>query len=461
MAFLKNTYSRLPVWMQSAAVTLFSLRNSRLKYGRVFHDTLAQLAGNETRSLPELREVQTLALHRMLTYANRHVPHYRALRCPPDDLSAWPVLEKSTVKENPLSFLSDEFQPHDLMTLKTSGTTGTPMQVKITREYHQVEMAFRWRHKAWAGVPYLSRSAYLSGHPVVPGDQSHPPFWRIDPVEKRMLCSSYHLTQTNLPYYVQALADYDPDFIHGYPSSLYVLSHFILREGITDFRPRAVFTASETLMDFQRSCIEKALGVRVFNWYGNTEMTCNLIQCHKGSLHYRTDYGVLEVLDDGSMVCTGLNNQAMPFIRYRIGDRVTLGNHGCVCGCEFPVVSQIEGRVEDYVLTPDGRQVGRLDHLLKDVVHVREAQILQTQLEELIVRVVPTEDYTSRDEQTLLQEARSRLGPSMEVRIDYVKHIPRGPGGKFQFIVSQLPESVRQGRSVSPSPVGITRQAFR
>ena len=444
MGFLNTSYKLLPIWAQNSAVSLFSFRNTRLKYGRVFQDMLVQLGRNETRPLPELLECQRMALHRMLTYAKQHVPYYRALACPVNDLSAWPILEKSTVKEVPLSFLSDEFHPRNLITLKTSGTTGTPLQVKISREYHQIEMAFRWRHKAWAGVPYLSRSVYLSGHPVVPSEQNHPPYWRIDSAEKRMLCSSYHLTQANLPRYLEALVAYDPVFIHGYPSSLYVLSQFLLSENITSLRPRAVFTASETLMDYQRCCIEAALGTRVFNWYGNTEMTCNLIQCREGSLHYRMDYGVLEVLEDGSMVCTGLNNLAMPFIRYRIGDRVTMGNGSCTCGCPFPVISRIEGRTEDSIVTPDGRLVGRLDHLLKDVAHVREAQLRQTSLSELVIRVVPTEKFTSRDEQTILQEARSRLGQSIGIRFDYVKHIPRGPGGKFQFVVSRLPDAVRK-----------------
>src|SRR5208282_4648414 len=100
-------------------------------------------------------------------------------------------------------------------------------------------------------------------------------------------------------------------------------------KGLTSVRPRAVFTASETLLDFQRAAIEQAFGTKVFNWYGNSEMTCNIVECARGRLHYRTDYGVLELLDDGTMLCTGLNNRAMPLIRYRVGDRATARQGTC------------------------------------------------------------------------------------------------------------------------------------
>ena len=77
----------------------------------------------------------------------------------------------------------------------------------------------------------------------------------------------------------------------------------------------SVFTASETLLDFQRTAIAAAFDAPVFNWYGNTEMTCNIIGCAAGRLHYRTDYGYLELDEHSQLIATGLHNRAMPLIR--------------------------------------------------------------------------------------------------------------------------------------------------
>ena len=235
------------------------------------------------------------------------------------------------------------------------------------------------------------------------------------------------LTPENLPAYVAAFQKFRPDFIHGYPSSLYLLG---------GYTPKALFTASESLLDFQRTAIERAFGAKVFNWYGNTEMTCNIVECAAGSLHYRLDYGVLELLTDGTMIVTGLNNRAMPLIRYRVGDRAVAKDGTCSCGCAFPLIERIDGRIEDYVRTPDGRYVGRLDHLFKDAKHVREAQIVQTRLDEIVIRVVKDNGF---DEQIVLREARQRLGDAIKIRFEYVNAIERTAAGKFRFIVSQLP----------------------
>lgn len=440
----KGIYDSLPVWAQTLAVNLASSRNFKARYGGVFGGWLDDLAHNEAKSLDEMLHQQQVATRHLLEYALEHVPYYRDHKFPPDDLNAWPVLEKKTIMAQPEKFLSDEFNPRDLMELHTSGTTGTPLVVRFSKECHQIEMAFRWRHKAWAGVPFLSSSAYVSGHPVVPPNQAKPPFWRWDRVEGRLLCSSYHLAPQNLPDYVAVLEKYEPDFIHGYPSSLYVLA----RHGVGAYRPRAVFTASETLSDFQRVAIERAFGAKVFNWYGNTEMACNIVECAAGDLHYRTDYGLLELLDDGTMICTGLNNRAMPLVRYRVGDRATAKTGTCSCGCAFPLIERIEGRVEDYVRTPDGRFIGRLDHLFKDAHHVREAQIVQMKLDELVLRVVRSAGYSADDEKIILAEARQRLGNSIRVRFEYVDAIERTAAGKFRFIVSQLPrEQLELARS--------------
>ena len=226
----KGIYDLLPVWAQTLAVNLTSSVTFRRKYGRVFHQELARLAANEKKPFDQLLQEQQRAVKELLRYAVKHVPYYRERRFSPDNLSEWPILDKATVVKAPEKFVSDEFSSHRLAVLQTSGTTGTPLTVRFTNECLQTEMAFRWRHKAWGGVPFLSRSAYLSGHPVVPTAQMEPPFWRVDQVERRLLCSSYHFTAQNLPHYADALAGFAPDFLHGYPSSLFVLAQHLLEQ---------------------------------------------------------------------------------------------------------------------------------------------------------------------------------------------------------------------------------------
>jgi phenylacetate-CoA ligase len=433
----KSLYDALPLWAQTMAVNAASLANFRQRYNAVFFAALEELAANERKPLAQLEAEQEARLRDLLRYAVRHVPYYRQRRLDPERFEDWPIIDKQTVAAAPEQFMSDEFAPSRLLTLQTSGTTGTPLTVRFRPATLNREMAFRWRHRAWGGVPFLSRSAYLSGHPVVPAHQMTPPFWRVDTVERRLLCSSYHFAPRNLPAYVEALVAFAPDFLHGYPSSLYVLAEYVLAQRVRNLRPRAVFTASETLLEFQRDVIERAFAAPVYNWYGTTEMTCNIVECAYGSLHYRTDYGRLELRDGGEMVATGLFNPAMPLIRYRTGDVAVPRPGRCDCGCEFPLIERIEGRIEDYIRTPDGRRIGRLDHIFKGCRHVREAQLVQRDPSELCLRIVRAPGYSSDDEQFILAQARQRLGDAIRLRCEYVAAIERTAAGKFRFVVTE------------------------
>ena len=94
--------------------------------------------------------------------------------------------------------------------------------------------------------------------------------------------------------------------------------------------------------------------------------------------------------------------------------------------------------IEDYIITPDGRWVGRLDHLFKTSINVREAQIIQDSISELIVKIVPNNYYSSLDEKHILKEAKLRLGTDMKIIFEYVEEIPRLKSGKYKFVVSNL-----------------------
>jgi phenylacetate-coenzyme A ligase PaaK-like adenylate-forming protein len=103
-----------------------------------------------------------------------------------------------------------------------------------------------------------------------------------------------------------------------------------------------------------------------------------------------------------------------------------------------PVLERIDGRVEDYVITPDGRRVGRMDHIFKDALEVKEAQIHQPSQGRIVVRFVPRAGFDETVRRRLEQEFRGRLGDEIEIGWERVDAIPRQPNGKFRAVVSDL-----------------------
>jgi len=218
--------------------------------------------------------------------------------------------------------------------------------------------------------------------------------------------------------------------------------------GIHPVRPRGVYLTSETVLDYQRAAIEEAFGCKVFNWYGNTERAGNITECPKGNLHVQMEHAITEILgpdgrsaaegEAGEIVVTGLGNFAFPLIRYRIGDAAVPRGERCSCGRSGPLVGQLVGRVEDYIVTADGRYLGRLDHIFKDTERVGEAQIVQDRIDHLLFRVVPRPGFGQEDVAQILSAARERIGSAFHVEIQLTEKIERGPNGKFRFAVNQL-----------------------
>jgi phenylacetate-CoA ligase len=204
-----------------------------------------------------------------------------------------------------------------------------------------------------------------------------------------------------------------------------------------------VVTSSETLSEGARRDIERAFGCRVFDWYGQGERVAAIGTCEHGRRHLLTDYSHvdLEPAGDGlvEIVGTGFHNLAMPLIRYRCGDLVRpAAKEHCPCGRSFPVIAEVIGRLDDLVKLPDGRSIGRLDHLFKGVAGILEAQIRQDRRDALTMLVVPASGFNERTRRTLEENFRHRLGDALALEIELVDSIPRTRNGKFKGVVCNI-----------------------
>ncbi|GAF68791.1 unnamed protein product, partial [marine sediment metagenome] len=366
-------------------------------------------------------------------------------------------LEKEQYRENPASFLASDIPRHRLRTAKTSGTTGTPLPLWHTPETLAEEYATVWRMRRSAGVALSDPHLTFGGRIIVPFRQKTPPFWRVNSYSRQTLFSLYHMAPGNLPHYVGAIHDAPARYAEGYPSSLYLVAHALLDAGraLPAGRMAAVFTSSESLLAFHRTAIERAFGAPVRDRYGTSEFAVSMTGCEVNNLHVDSEFCAVEVepAEDtvdyvrGPLLVTGLSNNATCFLRYRIGDTATQLKGRCPCGRPGDVFSEIDGRTDDYVVTPDGRRIGRLDHIFKGQLDVAEAQILQEHERTVTFLIVPRRSYNNASRKKLMKEIRGRLGTEIEVEIRLVDCIERGPGGKFRAVISRVGNGSKPGES--------------
>jgi phenylacetate-CoA ligase len=456
---IRVVYERLPVVLQELVVAAAGWRSYRNRFGPAFHRILGELEASDGFDAARVRADQEQRLQSIVRFAAATVPYYRAafrregvdpesIRTV-DDLTRIPPLDKETVHAEGRSLWSEAIPARELVLGHSSGTTGTALSLAYTREAMAWEYAVNWRQRGWHGLRLGDRYAAFGGQVVVPLAQSTPPFWRFDRMRRRMMFSLYHMTDAHLEHYARELARPGYAFWQGYPSSLSLVAGWMLDHGMELGRaaPRAVFTSSESLLDFQREQISRAAGAPVGDRYGHSEFAVSAVTCPRGSYHVDTEFCIVEIDAHeegpdwvrGEILTTGFCNRAMPLLRYRTGDVATLRKNGsCSCGRARPILERIDGRVEDYVVTPDGRRIGRMDHVFKDALAVKEAQLFQPSRDRLVVRLVPRAQFDAAARAALERELRDRLGDEIELEFEITHAIPRLPNGKFRAVVSGL-----------------------
>jgi phenylacetate-CoA ligase len=293
----------------------------------------------------------------------------------------------------------------------------------------------------------------LGGQLIIPVSQSRPPFWVWNKGLNQLYMSTYHLSPRFSNYCLDAIDRYRPAYMMGYPSAMATLAQMVLESGRQDLRFAVVVANAEPLYDYQRRVIAEAFQCPVRETYGMGEIVVGASECPAERLHLWPEVGWMEVKNNdqalpddssGELVCTGLFNADMPLIRYKVGDRAKLLGESSNCGCGrlLPEISRIEGRSNDVLIAPDGRRVYWMNPVFYGLP-VREAQIIQEDLDRLKVRYVPVSGWTDETRRLIIDRIRARMG-AVEVIMEQVDAIPRGPNGKFRAVISRVSRADQQ-----------------
>lgn len=455
-------FERLPPVLRSVVVSGYGAWLLSWRLGPSFDRYRREALVRDTWDADTLAAWQRSRLAHILERAATGVPYYRnywdqvagASRSRPwTRLENWPVLRKSSLRGDPRAFLTDG-RRRLMLPVRTSGSTGTPLKVWRSRQTVQRWYAlFEARVLNWHGLRGSDPWATFGGRLVAPAAQPDPPFWAWDAPQKLLVLSSYHLAPARVKAYLDAMRERQVAYILGYASSLYWLARFVVEQDLPTALPplRAVISSAEQLYPHQREMMSRAFRCRVIDTYRMVEAVSAASECEHGRLHLWPEVGVVEILKDtsdapaapgeiGRLICSGLLNEDMPLIRYEVGDRGALSQDDEPCSCRraLSVLEEIEGRLDEVVVLRDGRRVGRLGHVFTGTIPIREAQIVQEDLDLIRVLVVPEKDYSSETARLIKERMHDRLGAAVSVHVESVHSIPRGPNGKFRGIVSHV-----------------------
>ena len=284
------------------------------RYGRETDQLVQEALERESWSNNEWKNWQQKELAFLLHRAATRVPFYREMwsvrRRNGDNasweyLENWPVLEKKSIRENPISFVADDCETRSMFESHTSGTTGTAIRLFWSRKNLRRWYAlFEARCRLWYDVSRKDRWALIGGQLVTSATQRKPPFWVWNSALHQLYMSSYHLAPDLIPFYLEALEKYQVKYLLGYTSSLYSIALEVLRLGMRTPKMSVCITNAEPTHEYQRRAIAEAFQCPVRETYGMAEVVSAASECESGTLHSWPDAGILETFE-GTRSCEG------------------------------------------------------------------------------------------------------------------------------------------------------------
>jgi phenylacetate-coenzyme A ligase PaaK-like adenylate-forming protein len=358
-----------------------------------------------------------------------------------EDISKIPVIDKKVMVEQSYNdLLSKKYERKNLIPVKTAGSNGMPFLFYIDRSFDQ----FR---KAQCLRPYFTNGLRLRDCSIVFSVYNSP--------KKKwhqllgLMNEHYIYAGLDVDEQIKIIQNKKPDVVRGYGSVLNLLSFKIIEKNFSNLNPRLIFTDSELLLPESRQNIKKAFKTEAIDVYGTYETDNIAYECtHHQGYHITNDSVIMEFInngikvkpnEEGEIVVTILNNFAMPFIRYNLHDVGSSIEKLCSCGRTFPLMNQVKGRANDYMITGDGRKLSffNIAYFDKLAPHVREYQIVQEDYNSFNVFVVPGNSYNNQAENVILP-AIKKFFPSAEIALNVVTSIDREQSGKFKAFKSKV-----------------------
>lgn len=462
----RTRYKSLPPPLRRAVGRAAGILPQRLRFGRTFSRTAAEIAHCEGNPEEALR-CQIALLQAQFLGAGRQSPFWRdrfaaagideaAIAADPHAaLAALPILTRHEVRASPEAMLTRPLAALDLVT--TSGSSGMPLRFHLDRDRSVTEYAFlidAWRR---AGFRPAEGQAVLRGFEIPEVDRQP---WEYMSGLRELRLSPFHMNDRWLPHYVAEISRRRIRFLNGYPSAIEILSRHVIRAGCGDFGRsiRGIAPTSEPCHPHQVEILRRAFPeAAIVSFYGQTEKALFAISDPDDPRLFRFNplYGIAELVDaggrrittpgaQGRIVGTGLRFRGMPFLRYDTDDAAELVELASPQnGYRLAVRNISPRRLTEFLIGRDGELISNASLTIHSLAFdtMRTFMIEQDEPGRARVKAVPAEGYDTGAVRSFVEELGRRTGGTLIFELQIVDEIPAGARGKRDWL--------RQGLDVS------------
>lgn len=335
-----------------------------------------------------------------MEHAYQKVPFYRRLYdeagvdmsslLDVEGITKLPVLIKSQMRSTSLEErTASDADVKACSQLSTSGMTGPPVTILEDRYSATIRDALTLRY-LWAyGVRPGNRICRLSLNPKTGTGY----YFRLADQSGlygfiRRKSSKQLSWATDINDHIDFFSTWKPAVIISSPSYYRALAR-VCETTDRSISFRKIISSFEMLDPSTRRLLEEKFNAEVFDHYGTEETGPLAWECptHLG-YHINSDSVIMEFLrggkpvaqgNQGEVCVTAFHRLATPVIRYFTDDVAVPSDDGCPCGRNLPMMKAIEGRIYDFILTTDGRNISpwSVIYHLERFAHLDEYKIIQ------------------------------------------------------------------------------------
>ncbi len=320
-----------------------------------------------------------------------------------------PVVTKAMLLNAEECFISDSYiswlYENRLLKTYTSGSTGDILEVYWKLEDYNESLFPLWVYR-------------LQEHRISPSDklcyfyttrQAKGEEWFEEGDNRLGFCKAA-LSKERMKQIYKKMLEFSPKWLLLQPSIAKLLAAAKNENGYAKCPDlHYIELTGEMVTKQEKLELEKQFGCRIVNQYGSNEVNSIAYECENGHLHILENNVYVEVLDEnnkpvlekeGEICVTSWKNRAMPFIRFKIGDRGIIRKQQPVCRIPGRILELTKARSNDWIITDKNRKITPYA-LLKVIENMNEElddsiiqfRFLQKSKTKILVKLVLDDEF--------------------------------------------------------------------
>jgi phenylacetate-CoA ligase len=304
----------------------------------------------------------------------------------------------------------------------------------------------RYYHLGRVGYRLGDNLVVLGGISVFPSSRRSLKYKLYHFLSRRSLLNAVNISDEIADQHLKFLTKKKIEYIYGYASAIYLLACRAEKKKLKFPWIKACLTTSEMLLDDYREKIKSIFECEVMDVYGAGD---GGISAYESESHiYNVGYNCIFETENnigmnnsGDLLTTDLFNYATPFIRYRIGDQISiLDPERAKIYYNGQIITKIWGRNWDVIKLENGNiltGIGFATFVFAGL-NVRAYRVKKVGIMHIECELQKTELFSKEEENLIISEFKKQAGQECKVTVSYLEKFEPLPSGKKNYFIANV-----------------------